>query len=87
MLHLFGLAVLDRSGARASRGRVLWRNFLAGLPFVLSLPAVLLLALATDPVGAGIALAVLVAGLALLSALLPERSLQDRLAGTWLVPK
>jgi RNA polymerase sigma-70 factor (ECF subfamily) len=34
-----------------------------------------------------IALAVLVALLALLSALLPERSLQDRLAGTWLLPK
>jgi hypothetical protein len=27
------------------------------------------------------------AALALASALLPERSLQDRLAGTWLVPK
>jgi eukaryotic-like serine/threonine-protein kinase len=87
MLHLFGLAVAGRDGTRASRGRVLWRNVLAGLPFVLLPVAVLPLGNVLDVTSAGIALAGLVAALALLSALLPQRSLQDRLAGTWLVPK
>jgi hypothetical protein len=87
MLHLFGLVVVRRDGSRASRGRVLWRNFLAGLPFCV-------LPVAVGPMGAAVggawaALVVLtgLAALSLVSALLPERSLQDRLAGTWLVPK
>ncbi len=87
MLHLLGLAVVQRDGSRASRGRVLWRNVLASLPFLLASLASMLLAMAIGPTAAVCTVIAGLVGLAVASALVPERSLQDRLAGTWLVPK
>jgi hypothetical protein len=82
LLRAFGLAVVKRTGEPASRGRVLWRNFLASAPFVIATYALhgqnrLVAAL---PLCAALALAV---G----SALLRGRTLQDRLAGTDLVSR
>lgn len=87
IVYLFGLVFLNRDGSRASRGRVLWRNVLAGLPFLLTPLAALLLAKTIGTTAAASVVVTGMVGLALVSALLPERSLQDRLAGTWLVPK
>jgi hypothetical protein len=84
---VLGIAFVNRDGARSSRGRVAWRNLVAWLPFVL-FP--LHLTLPTAVAGPGAAV-LLVAGfgaaLALISTLLPQRGLQDRLAGTWPVPR
>ena len=87
MLHLLGIAVVKHDGSRASRGRVLWRNVLASLPFLLAPLAPMLPAMAMGPTAAVCTVIAGLGALALASALLPERSLQDRLAGTWLVPK
>ena len=87
VLRLCGVAVVRRDGRRASRLRVFWRGLVAWSP-VLAVPVV---AGALTPVlgivWAASLLAALAAGLAICSAALPERSLQDRLAGTWLVPR
>jgi hypothetical protein len=82
-----GLAVAQRDGARASRGRVLWRALVAWSPVLL---APLLLAVLTPLTGIASAATILAAlwcGLTAWSLALPTRSLQDRLAGTWLVPR
>ena len=82
LLRAFGLAVVKRTGEPASRGRVLWRNFLASAPFVIATWALHGQSrfVAALPLCAAIALAVC-------SALIRGRTLQDRLAGTDLVPR
>jgi hypothetical protein len=82
VFQALGIALADNNGNEASRPRVLFRAVLAGLPCVcfivaISLDSILLPAAAMLMVIAG-------AGMA---ALTPERGLQDRLAGTWLVPR
>jgi hypothetical protein len=82
-----GLAVARRDGRRASRRRALWRAAVAWSPVLL---APVLLAVLTPLTGAAIAatiLAVLWCGLTAWSLALPSRSLPDRIAGTWLVPR
>ncbi len=87
LLRVFGVAVVRRDGMRASRLRMLWRGLVAWTP-----------ALLTPLLGAGLAPVLgetsaillpiaLLAGLALWSLTLPGRSLQDRIAGTDLVPR
>jgi hypothetical protein len=95
VLRLLGVAVVKRDGSRASRLRVFWRSLVAWSPLAL-LPALVGLALwgfmpsgkEYTPSGLTpfITLAIYVA-LVIWSTLLPERGLQDRLAGTWLVPR
>ena len=84
---MLGIAVVTRDGMDASRARMLWRACVAWSPILLG--AVLLASLA--PLGnlpaAITVVAVLIVGTIAYSAGLPERSLQDRLAGTWLVPR
>jgi hypothetical protein len=87
LLHLFGLAVVRPDGKRASRLRVLWRGVLAWAPLFLLPILGLSLARATGGLAALILALVLYAALVSASVLWPERSLQDRLAGTWLVPR
>ncbi|MCX6903108.1 MAG: RDD family protein [Verrucomicrobia bacterium] len=87
VLRVCGVAVVRRDGRRASRLRVFWRSLVAWSP-VLAAPVV---AGALTPllgiVCAASLLAALAGGLVIWSVALPERSLQDRLAGTWLVPR
>ena len=82
LLRAFGLAIVKRTGEPASRGRVLWRNFLASVPFVIATCALhgQNRFVAALPLCAAI-------GLAICSALIRGRTLQDRLAGTDLVPR
>jgi hypothetical protein len=83
----FGVAMVRRDGRPASRLRILWRNFLAFLPFMVVPPVARVFGLHGRTEWLMIALLVSLGALALFSALLPGRSLQDRLAGTWLVPR
>jgi len=87
IMRALGIAVVKRDGSDASRGRMLWRACVAWswLPLTGILIAVLV------PVaGVNIAVAiapVLLAAVVIWSGATPGRSLQDRLAGTWLVPR
>jgi hypothetical protein len=86
VLLVTGLTFVRPDGAPASRGRLLWRALIAWSPL---LPALVLSALSLglkSPGCAALALAG-ISGLTLLSVALPERGLQDRLAGTWPVPR
>ena len=96
---IFGVVAVKRDGSRAGRLRVFWRALVTWSPILFGLVGFVALGLwlFADPDSAegftfvmGIAseMAIgLVAVLAVVSALLPERGLQDRLAGTWLVPR
>ncbi|MCF7732611.1 MAG: protein kinase [Akkermansiaceae bacterium] len=87
ILTMCGAVVVTANGRRASRLRALWRCLISWLPFLLG---VALVAVLVPQLGAMAATAVLVAViliLTILSLLRRDRSLQDRLAGTWLVPK
>lgn len=93
MLLIFGVVVVNRDGSRASRGRVGWRGTLIALPFLL-LPFLFGIGGALLGIQGNLLLTVVMsstvivlATLAVMSALLPERGLPDRLAGTWLVPR
>jgi eukaryotic-like serine/threonine-protein kinase len=83
-----------RDGSPASRVRLLWRALVAWGPvwlsFVLSIVLVVVVAAGKNVPHRGALAVVLLAGLAffsvglpLLSVALPQRGLQDRLAGTW----
>ncbi len=87
LLRAFGVAIVRRDGKPASRLRVLWRNFLAFLPFYVFPRVAWVFGLHARWEWLMIALLALLAALAVFSALLPGRSLQDRLARTWLVPR
>ncbi|MBU6402277.1 MAG: RDD family protein, partial [Verrucomicrobia bacterium] len=81
LVALLGIVFVDRNGRPASRWRVTARNLVAWLPLVLVLPGAWF-----DPrlpLGVG-ALVLLLAGVSLL---LAHRGLQDKLAGTWPVPR
>jgi len=98
---IFGVVAVKRDGSRAGRLRVFWRALVTWSPYVLGFIGLIFLFIGggmfADPDSAGgfifamgsaggLALG-LFAILAVVSALLPERGLQDRLAGTWLVPR
>ena len=86
VLLIAGVTYVRRDGARASRLRLLWRAILTwGPAFPVFIVAVAGMAMkwTWQP---WLAVAVL-AGLAAVCILLPVRGLQDRLAGTWPVPR
>ena len=90
VLRLLGLAVVKRDGSKASRWLLLWRSFVAWSPMLLMGPVAAMLfphlAMASsDRVGLNFIYMTVVAGVALIAALLPGRGLQDRIAGTCLV--
>ena len=87
LLRLLGIGVVTRTGADATRLRMLWRAFIAWSPLLLAAFVVAILGYAM-PLPAAIASAALVVIVpVIISAVLRERSLQDRLADTWLVPR
>jgi len=81
-----GVTYVRRDGRRASRGRMLWRSLVAWSPVF---GAVALVAVALHLKSGLWALwsVLLVITLVGWSLWLPERGLQDRLAGTWPVPR
>jgi uncharacterized RDD family membrane protein YckC len=89
-LRLFGIAVRSRRGEMASRWRCAWRSLLVWVPAVAVYWLAARLALGSH-VTAGIALTIVAAvlhALALAYAIgRPSRGMQDRLAGTYLVPR
>jgi hypothetical protein len=86
LLRLLGIGVVTRSGADASRLRMLWRACIAWSPVLLCGAAVSILT-PVMPLPAIVAIGVLLLIVPVtISAVLRERSLQDRIAGTWLVP-
>ena len=87
VLLIAGVTFVRPDGARASRGRIFWRSLLAWSPLLL---AVLLFGVLRSPLGplwASLPAWLLLAALTAWSLALPARGLQDRLAGTWPVPK
>ena len=98
LLRALGIAVVTNAGDEASRLRTLWRGLVAWSPavacFVAAMRAALLLPSDVSFTSRDYA-ALTVAGMigalfavgATFAALNPERGWQDRLAGTWLVPR
>lgn len=87
VLWVAGVVVVRKDGVRASRLRALWRSLVTWSPLF---AAPFLTALLTPWLGgvpAGFLSGTLVVALAAWSLALPQRSLQDRLAGTHLVPR
>jgi hypothetical protein len=82
LLRAFGLAVVKRNGEPASRGRVLWRSFIASVSFLIA--TVVLRGQSGFWASIPLCLAII---MAVASALNRGRTLQDRLAGTDLVPR
>jgi hypothetical protein len=86
----FGAALVNRRGARASRFRALWRAAVTWSPIV---PTLALLVFSKPPnyrVGilvlqSAIMIAMLAAALWAIAR--PSRGIQDRLSGTWMVPR
>jgi hypothetical protein len=86
LLRAFGVAVVRGDGLDASRGRILWRTCLAWSWLPVSGLIVAFLTPASLAGAVGVAV-MLCGGAIVWSAALPQRSLPDRLAGTWLVPR
>lgn len=87
VLWALGVAMVRSDGVRASRVRVFWRILVAWSPLLLA-PLVLGgLTVAFSALTALLLLALLILGLTVGFGLLPHRSLPDRIAGTWLVPR
>lgn len=93
LIHTLGIAIVTRNGVRASRLRTFWRSLIAWSPILLMPVVLILLKPLTDAYFPGGKLALLYALLlvyailVIWSFLLPNRGLQDRLAGTYLVPR
>jgi hypothetical protein len=87
LLRAFGVAIVGRDGSPATRSQTTRRSLIAWLPCLVSPVLAAVLALWLDVEWAGTLVGLLVAGLTATSLALPERSLPDRLAATWLVPR
>ena len=87
LMRALGIAVVTREGNDATRLRMLWRAVVAWSWMPLGVVMAAMLAPLVG-FGAGFAVAItLVAAVAAWSAIMPSRTLQDRAAGTWLVPR
>ena len=87
----FGAALVNRRGQRASRFRALWRAAVTWTPICVTMVVV---KLSPDPPNYRLDLLVLETALmasfaaaAAWAVYHPSRSIQDRLAGTWIVPR
>ena len=88
-LRLLGIAVVTRNGEEASHMRALWRATIAWSPALVFLAAWTNAYLNPFPSAevATIILLTLAAAGAVWAVVSPSRGIQDRLAGTWLVPR
>jgi hypothetical protein len=66
---------------------VFWRALVAWSPLLLGLILDMLYAMWLGPFAATLVVSLLICGLTILSVALPDRSLPDRLAGIWPVPR
>jgi hypothetical protein len=87
----FGVALVNRRGQRASRLRALWRAAVTWTPMCVT---AVVIKLSPDPptyrldlLTLETALIALVGAAAVWAVYHPSRSIQDRLAGTWIVPR
>jgi len=87
LLRALGIAVVRRDGADAARVRMLWRACIAWSWLPLGIVAFLKLKPLTGWPAALAIVGLIVLGAVVWSAVRPGQSLQDRLAGTWLVPR
>ncbi len=86
VLRIAGIAFVRRNGKLASRIQVFWRALVAWSPLVIGF--IVFIALQRQEPLLGENLAYLVAALpCVLSLLMRDRGIQDRLAGTWPVPR
>jgi hypothetical protein len=90
LMRLFGVAIVRENGSEASRIRILWRSIIGNCPFMLLLIPPFL---GRPPFSSefwewtlGADIPVILLALMIWSAILP-RSIQDRLARTYLVPR
>lgn len=87
----FGAVLVNRRGQRASRIRAVWRAVVTYTPVYATLAAFKFQTSATDykpgVLAAQTALMLAMLGAALWAIARPTRGLQDRLAGTWIVPR
>jgi hypothetical protein len=81
-----GVTFVRPDGTPASRGRLFWRALVAWSPLLTALFLSAVSMTGKNPGCEALTLGA-VLGLALLSIALPQRGLQDRLAGTWPVPR
>jgi hypothetical protein len=86
VLLIAGVTFVRKDGQRASRLRLLWRAIVAWSPVLLAFVLSILAISKQLNWGPWLALALPIL-LAVLSIALPKRGLQDRLAGTWPVPR
>jgi len=87
IMRATGVSVVDRYGRPADRALASRRSLIAWLPTLASPAIYASIYVWKGPDGAGIGTLAALGLIAGLSALLPHRSLHDRLAGTWLVPR
>jgi eukaryotic-like serine/threonine-protein kinase len=87
----FGAALVNRRGKRASRIRALWRAAVTWIPMVVLLAVIKLSPKPPDYrlslLAVQTVLIALVGAAAVWAIYHPARSIQDRLAGTWIVPR
>ena len=87
ILTMFGAVVVKGNGQRASRLRALWRGLIAWSPFLVGAFVAAGLVPLIGATAVTIVMPIAILTVTILSLLRRGRSLQDRLAGTWLVPK
>ncbi len=88
-LVLFAARVtyVRRDGKPASRLRLFWRALVVWSPLLLAVCLFVMHEIRISPTAAAIAAVSFFSALAIISVALPERGLQDRLAGVWPVPR
>jgi uncharacterized RDD family membrane protein YckC len=87
VLRTLGVDYVARTGRPASRLRMLWRMILLNVPVALApLWMAMLYPLVADAAAAILAVVAVVVAITVVSCLLPERGLADRLSGTYPVP-
>jgi len=87
LLRTWGVAIVGKDGKPATGTQTTRRSLFSWLPCLLSPAFTALLAVCMDIDAACLIIFGLMAGFAVLSAIIPDRGLPDRLAGTWLVPR
>jgi hypothetical protein len=87
IMRIFGVCLVDRFGNRATGVQAMHRSVFAWLPTLTSPALIAYLIIWFDTQMAITITFMLIASIAVISALFPGKSIHDRLAGTYLVPR
>ena len=87
LMRALGIAVVRGDGSDASRGLIFWRACVAWSWMPLGSFAVFLLSPLIGATATVVTIVSLIVAVGVWSAALPDRSLPDRISGTWLVPR